>query len=359
MTETNSFTAERSRDEFSPKKFIRQVQNAFIYLLSGWKILLATGLVFAVAGFIYYSFKKPQYTAETTFALDEGAAQSANNEVSTLSEQLGLGTMMDAGGVFSSVTNIVELMQSRLMMEKTLRRTVVIHGKSLLFADFFLDSLHYREKWLKGSTAVLFAPGKKTEADSLTENSIIRAIYETLLLKNIKIDKKGKGTSIVSVTCTSEHELFSDYFLQALIQEVTAYYILTKTERASTNVAFLQHRTDSMRNAYTATLFGRAQFSDAHLNTALQTAAVPAEKQLTDVQLLKATYMDLVRSLESAKTTLMRETPLIQYIDTPILPLKMSVPGVMKGAIVFLIVGIFLAAFIRFLHYTYRYIVDN
>ena len=66
-----------------------------------------------------------------------------------MSEQLGIGSLMDAGGVFSSATNIVELMQSRLMIEKTLRNTTQVGNRKLVFADFFLDSLDYRKKWFE------------------------------------------------------------------------------------------------------------------------------------------------------------------------------------------------------------------
>lgn len=348
-------------DEFSPKKLILQIQSTGGYILSKWIIILIVAFVFGIAGYIYTSSKEPSYVAEITFAMDEGAGQSARSDFSKLSEQLGMGQVLEAGGIFSSTTNIVELMQSRLLIEKTLRSAVNINGKSLLFADFFLDSLNYREKWVEDTinNKLNWMAIKKTKRDSLFENNIIRNIYQLLTTKNIVIDNKGKGTSIISVTCITENELFSKYFLEALIDKVISFYIDNKTQRAKLDVAFLQHRTDSIKNVFTGSLYGKAAFTDANINSARQVGTVSGDRQLADIQIQKTTYADLFRSLEIAKTTLMKETPLIQYIDLPILPLKMNSPGPFKMAIVLFLLGAFLTSIWLLLFKTYRHFIPK
>ncbi|MEO6231966.1 MAG: Wzz/FepE/Etk N-terminal domain-containing protein [Ferruginibacter sp.] len=363
MTEETIISTSDNRvfDEFSPKKLIVLVQHSFSYILSKWLVIVLVALLFGIGGLLRSYFKKPTYVAEITFALDEGAGQSAKSNYSQLSEQLGLDNMLEAGGVFSSATNIVELMQSRLLVEKTLRETVNINGKPIVFADLFLDSLDYRDKWMKGSAyyKMDFKAVKKDTNHVLFENRIFRNIYETIISENIGVDKKGKGTTIISVSCTSESELFSKYFLEALINKVTQYYIETKTLRAKTNVEFLQKRTDSIKSAFSGALFGKAAFTDANINAVRQISTVSGEKQQTDVQILRTTYVDLVRSLESAKTTLMRETPLIQYLDIPILPLKMTRSSGMKNFIIFFMLGAFIIIFYLVVKKGISYILQN
>ncbi len=330
-------------DGLSPKKIILQIQGALSYLLSKWKIILPLAIACGLALAIYSLFKKPDYVAEITFTLDEEATQSPRNAYSELGEELGL-TSPEAGSVFSSMTNIVELMQSRLLIEKTLRSKTTIDGKSLVFADFFLDSLEYRDKWMKKSPYyhLRFDSTPTDRKAVLFQNGILRNIYETLTGRNIKIEKKGKETSIISVTCVSKHELFSKYFLEALLAEVTQYYIETKTERARQNLNFVQKRTDSVRNAYNAILYGRAAFLDAHTDPARQAPLVLRDKQQTDIQILRASYIELTRSLETARTNLMRETPLIQYVDMPVLPLKTLRSSMLK----YFLIGFFVAGFL-------------
>jgi len=363
MTDEIHISANDNRvfDEFSPRKLIVLVQHSFAYIWSKWLVIVIVALLFGFGGFLRSYFKKPTYVAEITFALDEGAGQSAKSGYSQLSEQLGLDNAMEAGGVFSSATNIVELMQSRLLVDKTLKETLNINNKPILFADLFLDSLDYRDKWMKGSAyyKMNFNSAKKDSSQVLFENRIFRNIYETIIAENIGVDKKGKGTTIISVSCISENELFSKYFLEALINKVTQYYIETKTLRAKTNVEFLQKRTDSIKNAFSGALFGKAAFTDANINVVRQISSVSGEKQQTDVQILRTTYVDLVRSLESAKTTLMRETPLIQYLDVPILPLKMSNSSNIKNFIIFFLLGAFIVIFYLVVKKGISYILQN
>jgi hypothetical protein len=342
-TSLSNDAGNRIFDEFSPKKMVLQARSGFRYLLSKWKIIIPVAVVVGTAGALYTYTKKTLYVAETTFALDEATTRPATPHV-TLLDQLTLGSELDAGTVFSSITNIVELMQSRLLIEKTLRTTIDLNGKKITFADFFLDSLDYRDKWMKKGPYynINFTATGKDAAAIRFENGLMRNIYEVLTGKYIKISQKGKGTTIIAVSCISEHELFSKYFLEAWLDEVTHYYIETKTQRAKNFLTFIQKRTDSVKTAYFNAVHGRAAFTDAHINPSRQTISATTERQQTDVQLLKTSYVELVSSLEAAKTSLMRETPLIQFMDKPILPLKTMRPSIMKRFIIFALLGGFL-----------------
>jgi hypothetical protein len=348
-------------DEFSPKKLILLGRSALWYLLRQWWKVLGIGLLFGVAGAFYSLSKKPTFAAEISFALDEEAAQSASPGYRGLAEELGLGISPNPGGVFSSMTNIVELMKSRLLIEKTLLSSTVIDGRKIIFADFFLDSLRFREKWMKKSPyyQIRWDQPHKTKEETLFANAILRSMYETLVTRNISIASKGKGTTIISAKLTAEHELFCKYFLEALMAEVTNYYVQIKTQRAKLNLEFIQQRTDSIRVAYNSALFGRAAFTDANINPIRQTAVISGEKQQTDIQILKASYIDLVSALEEARTALRRDTPLIQYLDTPILPLNQNRSSMKKWFILFFIVGCLLTTFFLLTRKGIRYIMSS
>ncbi|MBC7913007.1 MAG: hypothetical protein H7Y07_02690 [Pyrinomonadaceae bacterium] len=336
---------DRVFDEFSPKKIIRQIQHVAFYILSKWMIILLVAILFGTSGYVKTYLKEPNYLAEITFALDEGASGGPKSATAALGAQLGIEMETEAGGVFSTMSNIVELLQSRLLIEKTLKSSVVINNKRIVFADFFLDSLDYRDKWLKGNPnkKLNFQNYSTNSKDGLLTSSIINNMHQTLTGEYLSINSKGNGTTILSVTCITEHELFSKYFLEALLNEVTKYYIETKTQRAKINLAFLQRRTDSTRIVYYNTMYGRASFADAHSNPSRQVATVYRDKQQTDIQILKSTYAELVNSLEAAKNTLMKDTPLFQFLDTPQLPLKRFDANAKTSFILFFIVGAFLS----------------
>ena len=84
-------------------------------------------------------FKKPVYKAELSFALQDdkssgGGFSSALGLASQFGIDLGGGR---AGGEFSG-NNLLELMKSRSMVEKTLLTTVNVKGKTETLADLYI-----------------------------------------------------------------------------------------------------------------------------------------------------------------------------------------------------------------------------
>ena len=66
-------------------------------------------------------------------------------------------------------------------------------------------------------------------------------------------------------------------------------------------------------------------------------------KRQIDVQANTAILTELVKQTELAKVSLRKETPLIQVIDSPILPLKKDKIGIMLGVILGSLIALFLS----------------
>jgi hypothetical protein len=354
-------TIRREPVEFSPRVFILQVRDSSRYILSRWPVLLLTGLLLGAALAIYTFNKKTKYEAEITFALDEGAGQAADaNPLPELRERFGFGNTLEAGGIFSSLTNIVELIQSRLMIQQTLRKTVYVNGKDIVLGDFFLDSLNYRNKWLPGDkNKALLTRKNLSSEDSLQLNSIYGSMYNMIINAYLKIDRKGRGTSLISVICTTENELFTKLFLENLIDAVSRYYVDIKTKRAKINLDFIAQRTDSIRNAYAASTNSRASFSDANQNVVREVVTVNRERMQTNVDILKESYIELVRNLEAAKVRLVKDTPLFQMLDTPVLPLKKTTPAWFRNMLIGFVIGVLIGAIYVWLKYIIASVLER
>jgi uncharacterized protein involved in exopolysaccharide biosynthesis len=74
----------------------------------------------------------------------------------------------------------------------------------------------------------------------------------------------------------------------------------------------------------------------------LNVRRTPSARRQVDVQANTAILTELVKQTELAKVTVRKETPLIQVIDRPILPLPKERFGKAKG----LVMGGFLAGFL-------------
>ena len=156
--------------------------------------------------------------------------------------------------------------------------------------------------------------------------------------------QKDKKISIITIDVNSTNELFSKYFTEALVKEVSDFYIDTKSKKSRENMLILERQTDSIRRELNGAITGVAVANDNTfgLNPAMNVRRAPSARRQVDVQANTAILTELVKQSEMAKVALRKETPLIQVIDQPILPLKKEKFGKAKG----IIMGGFLAGFL-------------
>jgi hypothetical protein len=169
-------------------------------------------------------------------------------------------------------------------------------------------------------------------------------IYDNLSEKDVTVSKKDKKISIIIVNVKSNNELFAKYFTEALAEQVSDFYIDYKSKKARENVAILMKQTDSVRAELNTAITGVAVSVDKtfNLNPALNVRRTPTIKKQVDVQANTFILTELVKQTELAKVTLRKETPLIQVIDSPILPLKNNKTGIVFGIIVGGVISLFL-----------------
>ncbi|MEY2800299.1 MAG: hypothetical protein RI934_1287 [Bacteroidota bacterium] len=325
-------TPEIQNDEISIKELIQKVAEWFVYFKSQWKIIFFAGILGGLLGLGYSYIKKPIYTAKLSFALEEKGATGGG--LSSIAAQFGLGGIGGGdGGVFSG-GNMIELLKSRFLIEKTLLSTVSINSKSDLLINRYVQFNKLEQMWAK---KVNLAGLKFTNADrntfTLQQDSVLGEISNGLIKNNVAIAQQDKKLSIININVTSADEIFAKVFSEKLIETVTDFYIETKTKKSRGNVQLLQNRADSVQRELNAAMYGRALLGDQNMGLIRQQAAVPKLKQEMKVQMLGTLYGELVKNLEFAKLTLMREEPLVQIIDQPILPLPKERLGKLKAMI--------------------------
>jgi hypothetical protein len=146
------------------------------------------------------------------------------------------------------------------------------------------------------------------------------------------------------MSVVSKNELFSKLFCEQLLKETSDFYIETKSKKSRLNVDILQYQADSIRAELNNAITGVATESDNvyNLNPAFNVKSTPSRRKQVDVQANTAILTQLVAQLELSKVSLRKETPLVQLIDRPILPLKKDNLGKLKS----MLLGSFLAGFL-------------
>jgi hypothetical protein len=319
------------------------------YIQSKWIIILIAGAIGSVYGLISVYSKKPLYTAELTFVLEGGKQKNMGN-YAILANQLGFGGGGSASSGIFEGENLFGLMLSRSMIQKALLTTVDVKGKKQTLAEFYITMNNLRDKWAKNSPKLLnvkFLPRVKSSDFSLQQTSLITSFHLSLIKENLSvgIDKKS-GFMFIKVV--SEDEIFSKYFVEVLAQEVSDFYIETKIKKSLHNVAVLQQKADSVRREFNLAIAGVASSIDANpnANPARNRLAVSSKVRQVDAEANQAMLVELMKNLTISQMTLREETPLIQVIDRPVLPLPVQVFSKLRELISWGIIGGIIAIFL-------------
>jgi uncharacterized protein involved in exopolysaccharide biosynthesis len=342
-------------DEISLKELIQKIQDWIVYLKTQWKLIIGIAVLGGIIGFVYASFQKPTYLATTTFVLEEDKGGGGLGGAMGLASSFGFDLGGGGGGLFSS-SNIIELMKSRLVVEKTLLNPVQVNGKEISLADYYIQINELKEGWAKKPAVanISFPVNADRTKFSLEQDSILQTISKELTKENLVIVQKDKKVSIISLTVKTESELFSKLFCEQLLKETSDFYIETKSKKSRLNVDILQHQADSIRAELNSAITGVATASDNvyNLNPSLNVKRTPSTRRQVDVQANTAILTQLVAQLELSKVSLRKETPLVQLIDRPILPLEKDKVGRLKS----LVLGGFLAGFLTVLYLVFGHL---
>lgn len=333
--------------EFSFRQVIQKWQQDIFYALSFWRILLVTGAIGALLGIGFALLNSVTYTARLTFVVEEAKA-GGGSLVSALAGQVGLdmGNLGGSSGILAG-DNVLELLKSRSLMKKTLL-TPYYDSSSFSLADEYAEAYHLKDRWKNNSKIgkQINFPSNQKQFTRL-EDSLLQTIIERITEKELSIAKPDKKLSIFELQVETRDEKLSQFICTRLLTNTTEFYIQTKTKSLIKNVDRLQKRADSIGGLLNIKTHSAA---DANLmllngNPAFSSAEVSAEISSRDKIIQGTIYSEIVKNLEVSKTALIQETPTIQIVDNPELPLKKNKLSLLIASCVGFITAICLTGF--------------
>ncbi len=350
INNTSNGSNNMDSDEISLKELIQKISEWYRFLLTKWKLIVLMGVIGGLIGFTYAYFQKPTYKAVLTFALeDEKSGGGGLSGALGLASSFGIDLGSSGGGAFAGA-NLMELMKSRKVIEKTLLSPVVVNGKTISMVEHYINVNELRKGWEEKPAlkSIQFLPDADRTNYTLEQDSILGKISSGITKTDVVISQKDKKVSIISVEVNSTDQVFAKLFCENLVKETSEFYVETKSKKAKMNVEILQKQADSIRAELNGAITGVATATDNvfNLNMAMNVKRTPSARRQVDVQANTAILTQLVGNLELAKVTLRKETPLVQIIDKPIYPLEKEKVSKLKS----LILGGFLAGFLTVLY---------
>lgn len=319
-------------------------------MLSKWVIIVIVGLSGGALGLVASFLVKPKYTAHMSFALiDKGSSGSG---LASIASSFGLGGLFGGGGSAFSGDNLLQILQSRNAIESTLLSPIVFEGDSMTMMDAYARFMKMEKGWRKSKNPEIatlsFPIGQDRNSFTRVQDSVLHDVYFRFVNSRLlKVARRDKKISIVTVDFKSRNEQFSKDFVEKLMASTYEFYKDTRTSQSRVNVEVMQHTADSIRNLYETAMQRAAGMSQVNINMANQMAGVPRMKYENDAQMYAAVYGEVLKNLETLKLDLARETPLVQVIDSPRYPLKKEKLGKIKGvALGGFLGGVFIVAYL-------------
>jgi hypothetical protein len=292
----------------------------FGHLLRLIKKNLGTLLVCLVLGGLVgglVSLLKPiKYRAEIVFAAEEEGA----NAFEGLMAQFGLDVGgANTGGVFQGEA-LIKVFQTRQMLERALLKKVFLNGDSVVLAQFLLPSTKYGKKSV--FNAVKFNTDRSKQ-DRLTDSALY-LMQQHVRSNLLSVSKPDKRQGIFHLSVTHNDPAFAKALSETLLNQVSEYYIEILTKKSRHNLSILQAESDSIKQVMNQNLSSNAIESDLNVNPLKQSLRVNQNRKMIDLQVSVALYGEIVKNLKLAEISLRKQTPLIQVIDNPTMPLDES-----------------------------------
>lgn len=314
---------------------IQMLAELWSYFMRRWIIICIFGFGGGAIGLVMAILKQPTYESTLSFALDSSGLSSATGSLSGLASSIGLGGAAAGESLFEG-DNLIALMESKSLVERSLLKRVP--NKKITFAEYLIQIRELREQWEDKPhlLKVTYPVNAKRDHFTYHQDSVLRELYRDLIKTMMEVKMTSNKVNIINIKVESSSHYFARHFSNVLIEEVSEFYIQTKTQKAKINYDVLKTQTDSIRQELYNSISGLASANDQiyGLNPAYNSLRVPSAKKQVDIQANTAILTELVKNLELARVNLLNKTPLIQVIDSPRYPLEEKKLRKLHGVII-------------------------
>ena len=343
---------EQYRDEVHLKDILIKLSDYKVYLFSKKLAITFVSALFFVLGIVLsFTFDK-KYKAELTFVVEDPKQGGGSlGSMSGIANQFGF----DIGGSSSttfSQNNILELLKSRGVVETTLMQSRKVNKIDDLLIEHYLSLNKIKDSWKanKNLTPISFHGVLTQENDSVSGD-----VWMGIVEKKLEVELQSDQANIINLSYTSVNEDFAKEFVETLIEQMSRMYISHQTAQASNTLNFLTTRSDSVFMELEIAEEEFAKVKDINQRIVKASGRLKELRLKRRVEVLNTMYLEIVKNLELSKITLLNQTPIIQIIDKPILPLKIEE----KSKIALGLLGGFLGGFLSLFFFIFRKLFND
>lgn len=355
MATNNANTGIYDDDEITLRELILKVREYFQETLRNWKIIFVIVIISLAYMSYRYISSDYAYRAELTFMINQNEA-SGTLGLGSILGQFGMG----GRGEFNR-NRIIGLSTSRRIIEKAIFEKAFINGKEDFLANHLIINLDTQNLWTPSPfykrslpkdnpmSGFRFMHSGISEFDSL-ENAVLIRLYEIMAgnarkgIMGMMSNGFNKESGILHISVTTDNPELSVSLTNSLFDNLSQFYIDNTIEQQKTTYDVVKAKSDSLYYLLQSAEAGAAAFEDQSVGTWGSSSRLPGLRLNSEIQKLSILYGESLKNLEIADFALKNQTPFVQAIDRPILPLEGIKTSLLKSIILAVLIGILLSS---------------
>ena len=301
-----------------------------------------------------YANSDYSYRAVLTFMINQNET-SGPLGLSSILGQFGMG----GRGEFNR-NRIIGLSTSRRIFEKAIFEKAIIKGEQDFIANHIINYLDKQDMWIpvpffrkssdkdKMMTEFRFARANISQFDSL-DNAVLMELYGIVVgnpskgTKGIMSNGFNKESGILHISVTTNNPELSVAMANSIFDNLSQFYVDKTIEQQITTYNVVKAKSDSLFYLLQSAETGAAAFDDQSDGTWGSSSRLPGRRLNREVQKLSILYGESLKNLEIADFALKNQTPFVQPIDRPILPIEGVKTSLLKSIIIGIALGFLLS----------------
>jgi len=324
----------KNNDEASFKGIIVTISDYKNELKKRLLIILAVAIIFSLIGFGFSRSQEDQYNAVISFIVEDQSEGSNLSAFSGMANMIGIDMGASATSSFNQ-QNIIELLKSRKIIERTLNNTCKIEGKSDLLINHYI---RINNLITDSSTINL--------SSNYYNDSITRIVWFRIIDRDMDILFQNDKANILDLSFESLNAELAKNFTEIVIDEMSEMYIDHQTEKSRNTLNNLYNRSDSIFKDLKISERNFAKVKDNNMRVMTASGRLEELQYMREVEILQAVYLELRKNIELSHMSVLNETPLIQIVDKPVLPLENINRSNLFWIVIFTFLGVFTICFI-------------
>jgi hypothetical protein len=314
------------------------------YGLEVWKNKIWVLILIIIAALFLFinAYKKPTtYSAKVTFMLNE--EQAGSGGISAILGSFGI------SGTNYNLLKISELSKSRRIITNAFFEKAVIKGKNDWLVNHIIREEKVHKKWKEKSKdlAGFFFTNNVVDSFSIKENKALIYLYRMIAgnpengVEGLMTPDASDVTQINSISLKMQNDELAVAFTRSVFNALSVFYIEKSIEQKKEAYEMMRYKRDSIYRAMTGNDYSLARFNDRTLNPVRQTPIVPSAQMQRMTSIYSTAYAQALANTELAEYALAINTPFVQVIDLPILPLSKNSASPIRLAVISVLLGLF------------------